>query len=343
MRTRNEVLLEHYGVTTDDEIFRFQIDERNRPSADQVVVTKFPYEAPEHPGIPSMAEIEKGMRNNHIAQPGAFFEVCRIGKCAVKRGNWLVLQEAENLLFLEKHSKVRTPKLYAAFIQPGERFNVHYMVTEFIEGEVFDEAKWLALDEHARETICSKLSEQFQRLRAIPPEGYYGRVYHQPLRGAYHGFMVNIRGMCGPYETYEECASAMYASAELRGVDSFGDFPDYLPHVKVVLPQIKEVLEKTRGSKPVLTHMDPKFTNILIRSIKGAEGKKEDWEVVLIDWESLAWLPAWLQTVALNNKIDLFGEAMAAFMLRVTGGFGDPYTLEKKTFKKSYEIGYYIP
>jgi hypothetical protein len=89
--------------------------------------------------------------------------------------------------------------------------------------------------------------------------------------------------------------------------------------------------------------MDPKFTNILIRSIKGAGEKIEDWEVVLIDWDGLGWLPAFLQTVALNNCIGLFDEAKAAFMLRVTHGFGDVFTLEKTVFKESWNIGYDLP
>jgi hypothetical protein len=210
--------MEHYGFTTDREVYRFRMESRehHRPTADQVVATKFPYEAPEHPGIPSMAEIEKGMKENIIAQPGGLFEVCRVGKCAVKRGNdWLILQvrlytfrwavinylqEAENLLFLEKHSRVRTPKLYAAFSQPRKPFDVHYLVTEFIEGEIFDEAKWLALDDDARETICLKLSEQFQRLRDVPAEGYYGRVYHQSL-GATTTPLSSIKEPCVVHTT----------------------------------------------------------------------------------------------------------------------------------------------
>ncbi|KAF2817430.1 uncharacterized protein BDZ99DRAFT_374125, partial [Mytilinidion resinicola] len=185
------------------------------------------------------------------------------------------------------------PKVYAVFTVPKQPHGIHYLVSEFIEGEMLDETKWIALDDKAREIICSKLSEQFQLLWAVPSEGCYGRVHHQAFSSDFNLFYLRPKGMQGPYNCYEDCVSAMYASAELRAATT-AITPEFRHDAVEYLPEFKPTLMRTRGYKPTLTHLDPQFRNIITRSIKGAEGEIKDWEVVLIDWDSLAWLPGFV-------------------------------------------------
>lgn len=89
MRTKAEVLQEHWGVSTFQEAIPLQRAQAYNTSPrplDQWAALKIPYEAPEHPGIPSMDEIEKGMQDDKLTQSGGIFPVCRVGRCVVKRG-----------------------------------------------------------------------------------------------------------------------------------------------------------------------------------------------------------------------------------------------------------------
>lgn len=98
MRTKSQVLNEHYGVETFNGpkgIWSVMNTDRDLPSLplNQWVTMKLPYEAPEHPGIPSIEDIEHGMQHNALTQPTGLFPVCRVGKCVIKRGfNPIILQ-----------------------------------------------------------------------------------------------------------------------------------------------------------------------------------------------------------------------------------------------------------
>lgn len=124
-----------------------------------------PYEAPSHPGIPSMEEIERSMTDHNRFRNSGAFQVCRVGACVVKRGRrHAVLQEAEDVLFLQAKSTVRTPKVYAGFTEIVQSYPLHHMVTEFSEGETLTTDRGKGLDETSRLKICIKLSEQLHLL-----------------------------------------------------------------------------------------------------------------------------------------------------------------------------------
>lgn len=58
------MIQEHYGVLDPDEvILKIVWDDLRRPlpPLDQYIKFQLPYEAPKHPGIPSIEEIEKGI------------------------------------------------------------------------------------------------------------------------------------------------------------------------------------------------------------------------------------------------------------------------------------------
>lgn len=251
-------------------------------------------------------------------------------------------KEAENLLFLQKYSQVRTPKLYAAFIHesplkplntesPLNTRQCYYLITEFIEGDTLTEELWLGLGDEAQKTICSRLSEQFQLLRLIPSEGYYGRVYHQGWNPWLNLARIRGKEMCGPYYTYEDLISAMYDTAELRMADT-NHAPEYHRIHLELLSVFKSTFVKTEGHRPVLTHLDPKWENIIVRPIKedGDGGEIKDWDVVLIDWDTLIWLPAFMQVAALDSRILLDDEPKKTFNQRVFANFEDSYPTERE-------------
>jgi hypothetical protein len=87
MRTKAEVLMEHYGVADYMKVMDLQMEDHDsylwHLPLDQWTKLKLPYEAPEHPGIPSMEEIERGMRES---QYFTLLPVCKAGNCFVKIG-----------------------------------------------------------------------------------------------------------------------------------------------------------------------------------------------------------------------------------------------------------------
>ncbi|KAF2124739.1 hypothetical protein P153DRAFT_252835, partial [Dothidotthia symphoricarpi CBS 119687] len=213
MRAKSDVLLEHYGVDYEEfQSYEYHVkwfNERMKdrpidPPLEHWVKMKFPYEAPEHPPLPSMEEISHGMVHSSIAQNVGLHPVCRLGDCVVKQGReGDIFQEAENLLYLQEHSQVRTPKLYAAFLHhlPDDPVPIYYIITEYLEGATLTHKLYSSLGDEEQEALCARISEQFMLLRSVPSEGYYGRVYYQGVDPMTSIFRLAGKGMNGPYNT----------------------------------------------------------------------------------------------------------------------------------------------
>jgi serine/threonine protein kinase len=182
-----------------------------------------------------------------------------------------------------------------------ELVEYHYLVMEFIEGGSLSHNRWLALDQKDQEKVTLRIAEQIQLLRSVPSEGYYGRIMHQGWEPEFSLFRIRMADMCGPYSTYEDCIMALYATAEARAAVSTMA-PDFYPDQLLALTNLKHTLTNCAGHEPTLTHLDLKLENIMVRPIQGAKGKVEDYEVVLIDWACLGWLPAWMEAVTVLQR-----------------------------------------
>lgn len=89
IRSRAEIFQEHFNVQTYEEAFRVRFtSKRPGPPGPISSYTKLtlPYEAPSHPGIPSLEEIAIGMETNKIGEHTAYRDVCRVGNTVVKVG-----------------------------------------------------------------------------------------------------------------------------------------------------------------------------------------------------------------------------------------------------------------
>jgi hypothetical protein len=90
MRSRSEILQEHYGVQTYKEAnaIAVQIFRNSQiPDLSQRTKLKLPYEASSHPDIPSLEEIKEAMKKNWLSKKGGMFSVWRVGQCVVKMGS----------------------------------------------------------------------------------------------------------------------------------------------------------------------------------------------------------------------------------------------------------------
>lgn len=215
------------------------------------------------------------------------------------------------MIFLQEHTRARTPKVYAAFIDANETRTVFYVVMEFLEGVTLSQNIYKAMDEETQKLICSRLGEQFQLLRSVPapPEEYFGRVYRQGLNPRLNLLYAQLKEMDGPYDNYDDFISAMYANVELD-FTIMTILPEFMSQESEFLSQFKPIFGGTKECKPVLTHMDPKLENIIARPFKGDGGEIKDWEVTLIDWDTLAWFPVSMQCASLDERIWLWDEPL---------------------------------
>ncbi|KAH8725518.1 hypothetical protein GQ44DRAFT_726956 [Phaeosphaeriaceae sp. PMI808] len=211
MRSKAGVLQEHYGVQDHSEVGKLYGNDHiyGRPRLPSSLYTKLelPYEAPNHPDIPTFEEIEEGVRKSAVSPT---------------------------------------------------------KVTEYIEGEVVDYRTWLGYSD--------------ELLRAIPSEGYFGRVHYQGWRPSLEGMHLRLKEMRGPFNSYEEYVSAMYKTAELDGARSYSS-DEWGSHAQHYLSIFKPFLLSVHDWQPKFTHANLRWANIIVQPPQGTGESASDWEV----------------------------------------------------------------
>jgi hypothetical protein len=88
MRSKAEVLQEFFGVKTLEEADRLygEPDVDTRLPLSSYTKLTLPYEAPNHPGIPTWAEVQQALAESKIGSRYDRHSVCRIGDTVVKVG-----------------------------------------------------------------------------------------------------------------------------------------------------------------------------------------------------------------------------------------------------------------
>lgn len=238
-------------------------------------------------------------------------------------------QEAETLLFLQQHS-VRVPKLYAVYVENGDwagstgRTDAYFLVMEYIEGQKLEMDFFHGLDSESQTALAARTTEQYQRLRSIPQEPdhgeYYGHINYKGLPPITPFLLTYGKDMCGPYKTYADMVSDMLKSFE-RDISTRLQDDKHWGRDCEYLSRFTDMLRNSTYIKPTLTHMEPSAPNFVVRPIDNADGEgKKDWEVVLIDWESCGWMPAYMQAVVFDaSMFDLDRERRIQFIQRILG------------------------
>lgn len=164
------------------------------------------------------------------------------------------------------------------------------------------------------------------------------------------GVLTSISFASGPYATYEDCISAMYDSAELS-IALNTNQSHLCSEDELLLAEFRRLTTESTGREPTLTHLDSTWANIVIQELPGPEGQESDWEVTLIDWADMGWLPAWMQAVAISRNIGMFTgdpEAPVDFVEKskavklVSRSFEEPFDELKKNFVELCRAGWSI-
>ncbi|PSN61847.1 hypothetical protein BS50DRAFT_651281 [Corynespora cassiicola Philippines] len=296
-----------------------------RSPVEEWVKIPFPYYAidPSMPPIPTREDVDAATPSDF--DPDMPTHVFRVhGVYAVKWGPpKSIVQEAENLIFLQDHA-VRTPKVYACFSH--DRFNaekymerhnvprsavpqIYFLVTDWIEGIGLDTDKMEAMSDEAKVKLCDKIGQQLALLRSIPPPHpeYYGRVNDQPFPRWSRGVPEYKDESLGPYHTYEDYLDVAKKHFEIILVDKMfwkGEEnweASMSPEAECILGNFHN---NFRGPgdciRSTLTHRDLNHTNVLLVPPKGSGepasvDELADYELWIIDWETMVWAPAWYE------------------------------------------------
>jgi hypothetical protein len=190
------------------------------------------------------------------------------------------------------------------FKEGDENLEVYYLIMEYIDGKMLcDVEEELKYNVIVTKQIGKMLGEQLRRLRSVPPEDptHFGSVggkgYKQLLPVFAHPPAPDF-GYYGPFKSYEECVKRLIHTAKVdMALSETGT--DYSPRTKLLLEKASSALLdhiEPSDRLPVLSHLDVQGRNIMVKLIRDEQGKAVDVEeVVMIDWESLCWMPSWYE------------------------------------------------
>ncbi|TAQ88179.1 hypothetical protein B7494_g3493 [Chlorociboria aeruginascens] len=217
-------------------------------------------------------------------------KVVRIGSdFVVKYGTGVDLIEGENMLFVSQVTTIPIPKVYA--IYSNEETGLNYIVMENIHGQALD-SYWSFLNETQKEAISRQLREFLDQLRKIPSPGYFGSIGRRGLQDSvfWTGKEIPPGLMEGPFETEDRLNEAMTQKY------IYNNLP--IQKASFYRRAFTTVLQNHR---PIFTHGDFQRKNILIRTAPTAAASsespltnaKEDYSLVIIDWETSGWYPSY--------------------------------------------------
>ncbi|KAF2786880.1 hypothetical protein K505DRAFT_258930 [Melanomma pulvis-pyrius CBS 109.77] len=326
MESKAELLMKYWGTTDSKEITRQDanfgnIEGKNLPrDLKEWVEMDFPYYAPEDElpaPLPTMAEIEAARfgdtnmtRNKYELQ-----HIFRLsGVYAVKFSlHAVTIQEAENLLFLSKNTKIRVPKVYAAFehkgadplgevgsrICPDRSFLpiYYYLIMEYIPGKPCTERNFNRLSPKTQENIVRKVAKEMRLLRNVPapaPE-YYGRIYHRGWAPAFPNLTrYGPPGyLKGPFDSHEDFINAVYTSSQIMASSQGVPEEDLQYICKLYLHTFRQIMSRAAGKTPVLCHPDFHFDKVIILE---NPVDKDDPDVAIVSWGMMGWVPEYMAT-----------------------------------------------
>lgn len=90
---KSEYLQSIFGTSDNMEIHKLLCDDNTLSDKEGSVKLPLPYEAPNHPPLPSVEDIVKAQKTQSLRQPFGLFPVCRVGQCVVKFGQCVRILE----------------------------------------------------------------------------------------------------------------------------------------------------------------------------------------------------------------------------------------------------------
>lgn len=168
----------------------------------------------------------------------------------------------------------------------------HYLVMEYVSGQNYQQKEdWDRLSQKAKKNICRKISQQLSLLGEVPSPSYYGRVGHQGFYPNYSILRGAGQGFHGPYYSHKDFICDVYTTCEYTCVAQ-NNREDYDDASKLYLESLKRCMDNASGKEPRLVHTDLCLQNVVAQP---KTEDPEDFDVVIIDWATMAWMPTYIQ------------------------------------------------
>ncbi|CAI6321932.1 unnamed protein product [Periconia digitata] len=326
MYTKKETAMRIWGAENHSEAFEKFCDnkdylENEDKKWEKSVSMKFPYYSsdPLPSPLPTVEEIEAARFTELELSKDlpCASHVFKIRDYAVKICSYPgPLQEAENMVFLEKNCPgLKIPKVYAAYKNQGGDFNLYLkrypkeypdrstlsptylLVTSYADGPSCYTPVWQSLSQTARNNILRKLGEQMRLLRSVPPPNpqYYGRIHSQGFPKDDYVFLGGIQDLTtawnGPFYSHKDFAGQIMEAGLAWACVQHGEFNGEL---QLLLETYEDVMSRASGQNAILYHGDLQLHNIIAIENKD---DKDDPDICIIDWATMGWMPAYMETV----------------------------------------------
>ncbi|KAI1303481.1 kinase-like domain-containing protein [Xylaria venustula] len=199
--------------------------------------------------------------------------------------------EGETMLFVQQHTTIPVPEVYAIYTF-GEGKNTKTMIImEFVQGITLE--KFLdAMMPHHVDMIKEALREQVDQLRRIPAPNYYGTIGYRPFYDWYQGYQY------GPFDNLTDYISEAFdVIFPPYDAQPFDDLKAY------GMADFESAVNAHDHGHPVFSHGDLHELNVIIRY--------DDGKPVIIDWEDAGFYPAYhefLRSKLLGCPLDFLGE-----------------------------------
>lgn len=193
----------------------------------------------------------------------------------VKFGPGVDLLEGENMLFVQKNTNIRVPRVYALYTnsESGKKF----IVMERIHGQTVLSA-WPNLAPSEKTSLLAALKRSIDELRQLPSESYFGSFGKRHLLDEIFWTEEPDPMVNGPFDSEEALNEAMARKYVYNGGPQFR--AEYLRKCFHLV---------FKGHKATFTHGDLQRKNIIICDESPADIQGPN--IVIIDWEKAGWYP----------------------------------------------------
>ncbi|KAL2434147.1 hypothetical protein ABEF95_014749 [Exophiala dermatitidis] len=206
----------------------------------------------------------------------------------VKYGPGTEIREGNNLIFIQHQlPSLPVPRVWAMYEEDGEVF----IIMDYCQGTTLQET-WPTLDADEKTSITQQLRSIVDQLRALPPPEppFYGSFDRGPV--PYFLFYTPEQDptIAGPFVNEYDFIQGLVQN--LRSIDRLNNSDSYkADYYEQNLPCC------FRLGRPTLTHGDIQKKNIIIRRI-GSHGDDPAFKLMIIDWETAGWYPAYWEYFA---------------------------------------------
>jgi hypothetical protein len=239
--------------------------------------------------LPTQDDIKAAASNLPTLRDPRYGRIVVVNGCfVVKYGINVTENEGYALLFLENHSFVPTPQLYAMYRED----DMLYLIMSLMPGKQLGDI-WNDLPEYDKLHIMKQLRSTWDYIRSIPASTSISNVTGGPLTHRFFFSAEEDPKITGPFQTEEDLcqALALHSHKNWEGNRIRSWTSEYFT---------RQLPNALKGHGNVFTHGDVQRKNILVEqvSIDNTTGGRQYRVSAILDWEDAGWYPSYWEYAA---------------------------------------------